>query len=115
MAELSGFDQDPVVSIVYEITAAVPPEAARQYESYMRSHHIPDILTTGCFTGASLERSEPGRYRARYMAADRESLDRYLAEHAPRLRADGERRFPPGVSVVREEWEVLQSWGSRRC
>ena len=96
--------------VTYEITAAVRPELAPAYERYMREHHIPDLLATGCFRSASIASSAPGRYRIRYDAPDRATLDRYLAEHAPRLRADFAAHFPSGVEVSREEWDALQRW-----
>ena len=93
--------------VTYEVTAAVRPELAGAYERFMREQHIPDLLATGAFVAASFSRSAPGRYRIRYEAADRATLDRYLAEHAPRLREDLLRHFPSGVDLSREVWEVL--------
>ena len=72
--------------------------------------HIPDLVATGCFASASLSRSEPGRYRARYVAHDREALDRYMRDHAARLREHGAETVPEGITFEREEWEVLASF-----
>ena len=98
--------------ITYEITATVRPELCEAYERYMRDRHIPDLLATGAFDGASFGRSSPGRYRVRYEARGRAALDRYLAEHAPRLRAHFVEAFPSGVELAREEWTVLARWPS---
>ncbi len=100
--------------VIYEITAVVEPSLVSQYEQYMLTRHIPNLLATGYFTGASLARSEPGRYRVRYEAATREALDRYLSEHAPRLRADFDAHFPTGVQLTREVWETVQVWSDNR-
>jgi hypothetical protein len=96
--------------VTYEVTAAVRPELVDAYERFMREHHVPDLLATGAFAAASFSRSTPGRYRVRYEAADQATLDRYLAEHAPRLRADLLRHFPSGVDLSREVWEVVAAW-----
>jgi hypothetical protein len=96
--------------ITYEVTAIVPGALVSDYEGYMRERHIPDLLATGCFSGACFSRSAPGRYRVRYEAFDRESLDRYLAVHAAEMRGHFMETFPEGVSVEREEWEVLELW-----
>jgi uncharacterized protein DUF4286 len=96
--------------MTYEITATVRPDLVSVYERFMRERHIPDLLATGHFTAASLGRSRPGRYRIRYEARTRESLDRYLAEDAPRLRAHLQSEFPDGIEVAREEWEIVESW-----
>lgn len=96
--------------VTYEITAGVPSDRAARYEAYMRGRHIPDLLATGCFAGASLFRSAPGRYRIRYEAHDDAALERYLAGHAPRLRAHFEAEFPDGITLSREVWTVLERW-----
>jgi hypothetical protein len=99
-----------VAMIVYEVTAQVDAELCSPYEEYMRDHHIPDLMATGSFESASLESSEPGRYRIRYTAGSREALNDYLKAHAPRLRADFHAHFPTGVELSREEWSVISSF-----
>ncbi|WP_018465608.1 DUF4286 family protein [Calidithermus timidus] len=96
--------------VTYEITATVRADLCAAYERYMCERHIPDLLKTGAFAGASFSRSAPGRYRVRYEAHDRAALDRYLTEHAPRLRRHVSEMFPEGVELSREEWEVLALW-----
>lgn len=98
--------------ITYEVTASVEHTLIAEYEQYMREHHIPDVLATGWFLGATFGRAAPGRYRIRYEAPDAESLERYLAANAARLRSDLQRRFPSGVALTRENWEVLEQWPS---
>ena len=95
--------------IIYEVTAVVETGPAEAYERYMRQH-IPDVLATGCFQEAELSGATPGRYRIRYEASTVEDLERYLATHAPRLRADFASRFPEGVVLAREVWTVMQRW-----
>ncbi len=97
-------------SIVYEVTAVVDVEHAATFERFMREHHIADVLATELFTRASLETSEPGRYRIRYFAASATDLDRYLARHAPRLRQDVKDRFPTGVQLSREVWNLIETF-----
>lgn len=94
-------------TIVYEVTATVRDDLCAAYERFMQTRHIPDLLATGAFAAASLERSAPGRYRIRYEARDRAALERYLAVDAPRLREHFAATFPAGVEVAREEWSVL--------
>ena len=100
--------------ITYEITAVVREDLIEAYERYMRERHIDDVLSSGAFAGAAFTRSGTGRYRIRYEAHDRASLDRYLAEDAPRTRADFARHFPEGVEVSREEWDLLAARGAVR-
>ncbi|MGH7534248.1 MAG: DUF4286 family protein [Gemmatimonadales bacterium] len=96
--------------VTYEITATVDPSLVEAYERYMRQRHIPDLLATGCFQGAVFTRAAPGRYRVRYEAPSDADLERYLAEHAARLREDFASHFPAGVTLSREVWVAIQAW-----
>ena len=96
--------------IAYEVTVVIDEEQAAAFEKYMRDRHIPDVLATGAFERASFECSEAGRYRTRYIAADRQSLDEYLRRHAPRLRDDFAAHFSERVQVTREEWIMVEAF-----
>lgn len=98
-----------VDGVTYEVTAEVEPALADAYEAWLRDEHVPALLATGCFAGASVRRAA-SRFRIQYDARDRAQLERYLAEHAPRLRDDGLRRFPAGVRLERDEWVVVARW-----
>lgn len=96
--------------VTYEVTTIVESRLVEAYERYMREVHIPDLLATGCFHGAAFTRSAPGRYRVRYEAPSQADLDRYLADHAARLRDDFASHFPTGITASREVWVAIQSW-----
>ncbi len=98
--------------IAYEVTVDVAAELADQFIAYMLIRHVPDLLATGCFIGAEFAQAGEVRFRQRYLAFSREDLDRYLAEHAVRLREDFARHFPAGTAITREVWEVHKSWGN---
>jgi hypothetical protein len=98
--------------VTYETTTLMPPHLVDAYERYMREHHIPELLKTGCFQSAVLTRSAPGRYRVRYEARNEADLERYLSKHAGRLREDFAIHFPDGVSTSREVWVTIQTWGA---
>jgi len=92
--------------IVYEVTAIVGEDIADEFRNFMQSQHISDLIATGCFESASLARSD-NTFQMRYTAADRQTLDRYFAEHAERLRADVTGRFPSGIQFSRQIWETI--------
>jgi len=99
--------------VTYEVTALVDAGRVSEYEEYMH-RHVPDLLATGCFTAASMEKTASGRYRVRYEASSQTDLDRYLRDHAPRLRADFAKQFPTGIQLSREVWEMLERWPAKR-
>ena len=94
--------------VTYEITATVSEELRQAYETYLIDRHIPDLMATGAFAEATIGRSSSGRYRIRYEAFSRGSLNEYLRAHAANLRADHLDSFPNGVELSRDEWEVLE-------
>lgn len=94
--------------ISYEVTIRLDdPALAAALETYMVGKHVPEVFATGCFLDAHFERSAPDTYRSRYTVASQEVLDRYVAEHAPRLREDFARHFPKGVTLTRGVWAAL--------
>ena len=97
--------------VTYEVTALVRPDLVNAYESYM-PNHISALLATGRFVRATFSRAAGHRYRIRYEANDQQSLDRYIAEDAPRLRADFAEHFPDGIELSREIWETIGEWSA---
>lgn len=95
--------------VTYEVTALVRADLVATYETYMRRHII-ELLATGRFVRATFARATGHRYRIRYEADDRQSVDRYIANDAPRLRADFAEHFPQGIEVSREIWETIGEW-----
>ncbi len=99
--------------LIYEVTADVQQDLADEYERYMIERHIPDVIASGCFGGASIVKTGSSRYRIAYWVADDATLKRYLDEHAPALRSDFARRFPRGVELSREVWHTLHRWSAQ--
>lgn len=98
--------------LIYEVSGTVDPGLVPEYERYMREQHIPDVLATGSFIGATIVKAGENRYRILYEVADDATLMRYLDEHAPALRSDFARHFPTGVELSRDVWHVLERWPS---
>jgi len=98
------------VYVVYEVTATPEPEIRGAYESYMRKTHIGDVLETGCFVAAHFSVAASGQFRTSYIASQQEHLDRYLEQHAQRLRDDFAAHFPAGIALTRNVWNVVEEW-----
>ncbi len=97
------------MKVTYEVTALVPPEFIERFEDYMRHRHIADVLATGHFESATFSRTD-GKYRMKYVAHSRESLDQYLANDTMRLRDDFYKHFPEGIELSREVWDVIEAF-----
>jgi hypothetical protein len=96
---------------LYEVTLQLDPALSGAVEEHMRREHIPDIFATGCFHRIRFDRASPARFRTSYEARTESDLERYLRDHAPGFRAVFQQRFPTGVTVTRETWTPLESWG----
>lgn len=92
--------------IVYEITVRTEPSLADEFAAFMVERHVPDLLQTGHFKSATIAKSG-GTLRIAYIAISSEHLRTYLDDHAPRLRSEVVRRFPTGLQIERNEWELL--------
>jgi hypothetical protein len=96
--------------INYEVTLQVEPRLAAAVEEFMRQRHIPEIFVTGCFRRIRFSVASSNRFRTTYQADGQADLDRYLGEHAPRLRAEFQAQFPQGVILTRETWVQREIW-----
>ncbi|MDX2194341.1 MAG: DUF4286 family protein [Gemmatimonadales bacterium] len=95
---------------IYEVTITADPAIADRYERWLRERHVFDMIATGCFIAATLDRGEGGRFRVRYRARTRADVERYLATHAAALRGHAAEAFPEGLSAEREVWTELEAW-----
>jgi hypothetical protein len=96
--------------IVYEVTLSVEPTLIHPVEEHMRQRHIPAIFATGCFQRIQFCQASPDRFRTSYEADTQADLDRYLRDHASRLRSEFTTTFPTGVSISRETWVLREVW-----
>jgi hypothetical protein len=86
-----------------------------EWVAWLRDEHLAEVCAAGaldaeiirCDAPAGQSASKP-RYEVRYHFASRKAFETYERDHAPRLRAEGLKRFPPerGVTYQRATGEV---------
>ena len=93
--------------IVYEVNLDVRADIYDAYRAWLAAH-VGEILALPGFVSAEIfDVRDPAPARGRraltvcYRVADEASLERYFAEHAPRLREDGQRRFGGAFTATR--------------
>jgi hypothetical protein len=83
---------------------------AEQWLRWLREGHIAEVMAAGA-TDAEIVRMDgmTHGFEVRYRFPSREAFARYEAEHAPRLRPEGLRLFPPekGITYRRTVGESL--------
>jgi hypothetical protein len=107
-----------VPPVAYTVRAELPDaETAERWIAWLVGTHAGEVVACGAESAEVLRLDpEPGeqpprfRAEARYRFASREALADYLANHAPRLREEGLRAFPPasGVRLSRTVGELLE-------
>lgn len=102
-----------MTAIAYTVFVSLPDEpTAREYVGWLQDGHLAAVITGGA-TSAQIIRiqsgSDPIQLEIRYLFPNQQVFDRYVAEVAPALRADGVRRFPPerGIRFERKSGVVV--------
>ena len=93
--------------ICYMVIATLPSTTvADEYVSWLEDGHVDQVVKRGAHS-AMIVRLDPDsagkpRVMTQYVFATREVFDHYVTQHAPALRADGLKRFPPERGVRME-------------
>ena len=90
---------------------------AQEWIAWLRDEHLADVCAAGALdaevircdganAGAAKSQS---RCEARYHFSSRAAFEAYVRDHAPRMRAEGLKRFPPerGITYDRATGEVV--------
>ncbi len=89
-------------ALIYNVTNKVSHSIHKEWLKWMQEHHIPAVLSTGCFFKATVLRlkeiddEEGPTYAIQYHAATENDYERYLAGFSAALRQ-----------------EALDKWGSQ--
>lgn len=96
------------------------PRVAEQWIAWLHGEHLADVCAAGALDAevirCDVDVGAKSRCEVRYHFATRGAFDQYVREHAPRLRTEGLRRFPPerGLTYERSSGEVVASHSRRR-
>ena len=99
---------------IYTVTATLPDaNLAEEWLAWLRSGHIADVLAGGAMSAEIIALDQPPlTFEVRYRFPNRQAFDHYEQEIAPRLRAEGLKRFPPekGIIYRRSVGEVVNAF-----
>ena len=87
--------------IAYTVHCTISdPEVAARWSAWITDTHIADVCAAGALQGTltALE-GEPRRFEVCYLFTSQRTFRRYETEHAPRLRAEGLKAFPPELGI----------------
>jgi hypothetical protein len=103
--------------ILYNVTVSIDPTVAEEWLNWMRSTHIPDVMSTGCFIESRISRvqgEEEGglTYAITYLASNEEAIASYQANHAPRLQVEHKERYEGRFAAFRTFLHVIEEFRS---
>ncbi|WP_086477736.1 DUF4286 family protein [Arenibacter amylolyticus] len=98
---------------IYNVTINIEESIEQDWLQWMQDTHIPEMLATGKFSKALMTRvmveEEMGGYTfsVQYTTDSKETLERYYAEDAERLRSKGMSLFGGKFVTFRTELAVV--------
>lgn len=103
--------------LIYEVNLSVATEVAEAFAAWLPPH-ITEVLRLGGFQSARWCWRAPEGDEARdrrlwtihYLVPDEACLQRYFRDHAPALRADGQRRFGSQFTATRRVLHIQQEF-----
>jgi hypothetical protein len=101
--------------ILYNVTVTVDLDVHADWERWMRTEHIPDVMSTGMFLSYRLcrlvghEHNDSEIYTTQYLLKDHVHLNRYQEEFAPALQRAHRDRYDGKFAVFRTVMEVLDT------
>jgi hypothetical protein len=101
-------------AIIYNVTIKVEEQIAEAWLQWVLREHIPDVLTTKCFTDYKLVRllevddSEGPTYAIQYMAASKADYNRYIELYAPEMRKRSFEKWGDRFIAFRSVMQVVQ-------
>jgi len=101
---------------IYNVTTNVEESAHNTWLNWMKTTHIPEVLSTGKFLSAKItkvlieEESGGHTYSVQYTVANKGTLEKYYQENAPKLREKAMQLFAGKLVSFRTELEVVDEY-----
>ncbi|MDG2505442.1 MAG: DUF4286 family protein [Crocinitomicaceae bacterium] len=102
--------------IIYNVTVSIDNSIEQEWLSWMRTKHIPDVMSTQAFRECKLSRLLTGEeqggkaYSVMYVAFSREHLDQYQKEHAYKLQEEHSRKYQGKFAAFRTELKIVEEF-----
>ena len=99
--------------IIYNVTIKVEHSIAHQWLDWLKEEHIPDMVTTGCFTHATVlhllevDDTEGPTYAIQYHAESKALYNRYIEKFAQDMRKRGADKWGQKAIGFRSVMEVV--------
>lgn len=108
------------MQILYNVTVKIDEAAHPEWLAWMKAHHIPDVMKTGCFESYRITRilgddDEYGlTYAIQYVAENMAALENYQQMYAKALQQDHAERFANKYAAFRTVMQILEEGKSQK-
>ncbi|TNE53414.1 MAG: DUF4286 family protein [Bacteroidetes bacterium] len=101
--------------ILYNVTVSIDPEIQSEWLVWMREIHIPEVMSTGCFSDARLSRiqgEESGglSYSIMYFSPSKDLYEKYQRDFAPALQQEHTERYAGRFAAFRTILDVVEEF-----
>lgn len=100
-------------AIIYNVTVKVEKEIADDWLNWLKNEHVPDVLSTGCFTNAVIVRlletddSEGPTFAIQYHADSKAQYNRYIDSFAQIMRRKSFDRWGDRFIAFRSVMQIV--------
>lgn len=99
--------------IIYNVTIKVEHSIAENWLTWLKEVHIPEMISTGCFTNATILRlletdeTEGPTYAIQYHAASNDLYNKYIESFSDEMRKKGADKWGNRVIAFRSVMQVV--------
>lgn len=99
--------------IIYNVTIKVEHSIADEWLSWLKEEHIPDVISTGCFTDArvlrllEVDESDGITYAIQYHAESKALYNRYIKEYATPMRNKSTEKWGEKFVAFRSVMQIV--------
>lgn len=98
--------------VLLNITIAIDKEVHEDWRAWMVNQHIPDVMSTGCFSEYKMslilgnDENDSLNYAIQYVSPSMEKFIQYRDEHSKRLMNDQQDRYKDRFASFRTIMEI---------
>lgn len=101
--------------ILYNVTVSIDPTISDEWLEWMRSKHIPDVMSTGCFVESRISRvhgeeEEGVTYAITYLSPSEQKMNEYKDIHAPKMQREHSEKFNGKFAAFRTLLTVIEEF-----
>ena len=98
---------------IYNVTVNIDESVHDEWIKWMKSHHIPEVMRSGCFIESKIVRvlhvNDTGHtYSFQYTFKEMKDIEKYQKDFAPALQADVKQKYGDKFTAFRTLLEIIE-------